>query len=103
MDKIREQFDSMGQELVFAISQLSQGVCGPRLADQGAHSTLANDVVLERWAAMILSALADQRYCLLYHPLCRHFDQQTWPNFRHEYVSLRWKHRLLSLISLQCA
>ena len=49
-------------------------------------STFENNLALNRWARLLLSAFVDEQYCISFHPMLKARVSEVWPDLYPQYV-----------------
>ena len=75
---MRSEFRLLGEDLAARIARIPEPE--PSLLGQPAIAeTYENNFSLNRWARLLLSAYADEKYCIACHPVLKAPVSQIWP------------------------
>lgn len=76
---MRSEYRLLGEDLISRITRIPEP--DPTDVGQiGAGATYENNFALNRWARLLLSAFADQKYCISCHPVLQARVSEIWPD-----------------------
>ena len=95
---MRSEYHLLGEDLRARMARIPEPHPGD-LGRSATGSTFENNFALNRWARLLLSAFADEQYCISFHPVLKARVSDVWPELYPQYVLPRYRGVLTILIA----
>ena len=83
---MRSEFQLLGEDLAARILRIPETNRDDSLGSACPSATYENNVALNRWSRLLLSAFIDQSYCLICHPILKSTAGSAWTDLYPTYV-----------------
>jgi hypothetical protein len=76
---MRSEYRLLGEDLASRISRIPEPDPND-IGQAGSAASFENNFALNRWARLLLSAYADEKYCIASHPVLKAPVSEVWPD-----------------------